>query len=108
MTRPTHTSNNYLSPDQRYEMKGNEWCFRPRFCTVRLYWAGDNHQRYECALCGKKFIDLIFIEKHVKNVHGDKIHGNNVMYNVTSNGVNVTPYCDPLTVMDLHTNKVAR
>ena len=20
----------------------NEWCFRPRFCTVRLYWAGDN------------------------------------------------------------------
>ena len=23
-------------------MKMNEWCFRPRFCTVRLYWAGDN------------------------------------------------------------------
>ena len=20
----------------------NEWCFRPRFCTVRLYWTGDN------------------------------------------------------------------
>ena len=20
----------------------NEWCFRQRFCTVRLYWAGDN------------------------------------------------------------------
>ena len=20
----------------------NKWCFRPRFCTVRLYWAGDN------------------------------------------------------------------
>ena len=22
--------------------KWNEWCFRPQFCTVRLYWAGDN------------------------------------------------------------------
>ena len=22
-----------------YVMKQNEWCFRPRFCTVRLYWA---------------------------------------------------------------------
>ena len=20
----------------------NEWCFKPRFCTVRLYWTGDN------------------------------------------------------------------
>ena len=20
----------------------NDWCYRPRFCTVRLYWAGDN------------------------------------------------------------------
>ena len=20
----------------------NDWCFRPRFCTIRLYWAGDN------------------------------------------------------------------
>ena len=25
----------------RQEMKWNEWCFRPRFCTVRIYWAGD-------------------------------------------------------------------
>ena len=24
------------------EMKLNEWCFRSRFCTVRLYWAEDN------------------------------------------------------------------
>ena len=23
-------------------MKRNDWCFRPRFCTERLYWAGDN------------------------------------------------------------------
>ena len=31
------------SVTQKYHtMKGNEWCFRPRFCTVRLYWAGDN------------------------------------------------------------------
>ena len=22
-------------------MAWNEWCFRPRFCTVRLYWGGD-------------------------------------------------------------------
>ena len=20
----------------------DDWCFRPRFCTVRVYWAGDN------------------------------------------------------------------
>ena len=20
----------------------NDWCFRSRFCIVRLYWAGDN------------------------------------------------------------------
>ena len=24
------------------EMKWNKWCFRPRFCTVRLNWAADN------------------------------------------------------------------
>ena len=23
-------------------MRWNEWCLRPRFCTVRLYWSGDN------------------------------------------------------------------
>ena len=22
--------------------KGNEWCFRPPLCSVRLYWARDN------------------------------------------------------------------
>ena len=22
--------------------KSNDWCFKPRICTVRLYWAGDN------------------------------------------------------------------
>ena len=24
------------------QMKWNDWCFRLRFCTVRLYWAEDN------------------------------------------------------------------
>ena len=24
------------------QMKWNDWCFSPRFCTVRLNWAGDN------------------------------------------------------------------
>ena len=24
------------------QMKWNDWCFRPRFCTVRLYWAWEN------------------------------------------------------------------
>ena len=30
-----------LSFDCRNEWM-NEWCFRPRLCTLRLYWAGDN------------------------------------------------------------------
>ena len=25
-----------------FSQNWNEWCFRPRFCTARLYWAGDN------------------------------------------------------------------
>ena len=28
--------------DIRYAIIMNEWCFRPRFCTGRLHWAGDN------------------------------------------------------------------
>ena len=30
------------SCSMKNEMKWNDWCFRPRFFTVRLYWAGDN------------------------------------------------------------------
>ena len=26
------------------EMKSNEWCFRLRFFTVRLYWAAENRE----------------------------------------------------------------
>ena len=25
-----------------WNWKWNEWCFRPQFCTARLYWVGDN------------------------------------------------------------------
>ena len=28
----------------------NEWCFRPRFWTVRLRWAGDNLGQWLCEL----------------------------------------------------------
>ena len=30
----------HVVPDA--ETKMHEWCFRPLFCTARLYWAGDN------------------------------------------------------------------
>ena len=28
--------------EEKLQILVNDWCFRPRFCTVRLYWAGDN------------------------------------------------------------------
>ena len=31
-----------ISDGKLYNYCYHEWCFRPRFCTVRLYWAGDN------------------------------------------------------------------
>ena len=27
--------------------KWNDWCFKPRFCTVRQYWAGDNLGKWD-------------------------------------------------------------
>ena len=33
--------------DQRHKLQWFDWCFRPRFCIVRLYWAGDNLGRME-------------------------------------------------------------
>ena len=41
--RTLHINHTYIENCKRPEGKNlNEWCFRPRFCTVSLHWAGDN------------------------------------------------------------------
>ena len=30
------------APGRKNDDDWNDWCFRPRFCNVKLYWAGDN------------------------------------------------------------------
>ena len=41
--KPVLHSNLYDNPS----MKWNDRCFRPWFCTVRLYWAGDNMGKWD-------------------------------------------------------------
>ena len=38
---------NNLEWSHAYIQKWNDWCFRPQFRTVRLYWAGDNLRKWD-------------------------------------------------------------
>ena len=42
----------------------NEWCFRPRFCTVRLNWAGDNLGWFVQKSCRNEIISLM-LRQHI-------------------------------------------
>ena len=44
-----------ISPFKRILVKWNDWCFRPRLCTVSLNWAGDNLGEWDE---GTKYINL--------------------------------------------------
>ena len=38
----THHAKLRRNPKLSIAMERNDWCVRPRFCTVRLYWSWDN------------------------------------------------------------------
>ena len=60
----------------------NEWCFRPWFCTVRLYWARDNVMKWI----------LLWIIPLVQDRSLDLLTSNPACYHCTTDAPSTTVY----------------